>query len=58
MKHLFTRSISALAFFACMTSALAQINYGGEPTFIVNAESITASTIVLPSIDRETKLES
>ena len=53
MKNLLKRSLSSLAFIACMTSALAQINYGGQPSFMVNLESINSTKIVLPAIDRE-----
>ena len=52
MKNLLKRSLSALAFIAYMTSALAQINYGGQPSFMVNSESINSSKIALPAIDR------
>ena len=53
MKNLLKRLLSALAFIACMTSAIAQINYGGQPSYMVNSESINNSKIVLPAIDRE-----
>ena len=53
MKNLLQRLLSTLAFIACMTSTTAQINYGGQPSFIVNSESINSSKIILPAIDRE-----
>ena len=53
MKNLLQSLLSALAFIACMTSTTAQINYGGQPSFIVNSVSINSSKIILPAIDRE-----
>ena len=50
MKNLTTLIlISFLAF----SYALGQINFGGEPTFMVNSESINSTKIELPAINRE-----
>ena len=50
MKNLTTLIlISFLAF----SNALGQINFGGEPTFMVNSESINSTKIELPAINRE-----
>ena len=50
MKNLTTFIlISFLAF----SYALGQINFGGEPTFMVNSESINSTKIELPAINRE-----
>ena len=50
MKNLYSFVLATLVTF---TSVLAQINYGGEPSFLINRESINFTKIVLPAIDRE-----
>ena len=50
MKNLYSFVLATLVTF---TSVLAQINYEGEPSFLINRESINSTEIVLPTIDRE-----
>ena len=51
MKNLTTLIIISLLAF---TDVIGQINFGGEPTFMVNSESINTTKIQLPAINRET----
>ncbi len=53
MKNLLLLPLFVLLFIASFSNALGQINYGGEPSFLVNQESIRSTQIQLPAIDRE-----
>ena len=54
MKNIVSLSLILLLYATALSDVYGQINYGGEPSFIVNQESINSTQIQLPAIDRET----
>ena len=49
--------LTAIAILLSITisfSSLAQINYGGTPSFLINLEALSETSVVTPPIDRET----
>ena len=53
MKKTITKFLALLLCFAVFTSTQAQISYGGEPSFMMNSESLNSTRVELPAIDRE-----
>ena len=53
MNKIYT-AIAILLSITISFSSLAQINYGGTPSFLINLEALSETSVVTPPIDRET----
>jgi len=53
MNKIYSFTLAALTCLAAFSSATAQINFGGTPSFITETEELRNTRMTMPSFDRE-----